>query len=70
MAASGVRPHQQHHHRGVGQGLPLQAVLALTGHHAPGQAPLRTLARNMLLVPAFAFTARFQKWYPAYGAIS
>ncbi len=48
----------------------LQAVLALAGHHAPGQALLWTLARNLLLVPAFAFTAWFQKWYPTYRAVS
>ncbi len=48
----------------------LQAILALAGHHAPAQALLWTLVRNLLLMPAFAFTAWFQKWYPTYGAVS
>ena len=43
------------------------AVLALAGHARPDQALLWTIARNLLLIPAFAFTAWFQKWYPARG---
>ncbi len=45
----------------------LMAVLALAGHARPDQALLWTIARNLLLIPAFAFTAWFQKWYPARG---
>ena len=45
----------------------LMAVLALAGHARPEQALMWTLARNLLLIPAFAFTAWFQKWYPARG---
>ncbi len=45
----------------------LMAVLALAGHAQPEQALLWTVVRNLLLVPAFAFTAWFQKWYPARG---
>jgi len=45
----------------------LMAVLALAGHARPDQALLWTVARNLLLIPAFAFTAWFQKWYPARG---
>lgn len=44
----------------------LQAAAALLGHFAPEQAWLWTAARYSLLVPAFAFTAWFQKWYPIY----
>lgn len=45
----------------------LMAVLALMGHARPEQALLWVIARNLLLIPAFAFTAWFQKWYPARG---
>jgi multimeric flavodoxin WrbA len=45
----------------------LMAVLALAGHARPEQALMWTLVRNLLLIPAFAFTAWFQKWYPARG---
>ncbi|MCS7179262.1 MAG: SCP2 sterol-binding domain-containing protein [Anaerolineae bacterium] len=45
----------------------LMAVLALAGHARPEQALFWMVARNLLLVPAFAFTAWFQKWYPARG---
>ncbi|MCX8066935.1 MAG: SCP2 sterol-binding domain-containing protein, partial [Anaerolineae bacterium] len=42
----------------------LMAVLALAGHARPEQALLWMVVRNLLLVPAFAFTAWIQKWYP------
>ncbi len=45
----------------------LMAVMALAGHAQPEQALWWTVLRNLLLVPAFAFTAWFQKWYPARG---
>ncbi|MEW6172877.1 MAG: hypothetical protein AB1510_07375 [Bacillota bacterium] len=45
----------------------LQAVVALAGHYAPSAAVLWTVVRYLLLVPAFVFTAWFQKWYPARG---
>lgn len=45
----------------------LMAVLALAGHARPDQALFWTVVRNLLLVPAFVFTAWFQKWYPARG---
>jgi len=47
----------------------LQAILALVGHFAPAQAILWMIVRDLLLVPAFVFTAWFQKWYPAYGSV-
>jgi hypothetical protein len=46
----------------------LMAVMALAGHARPDQALVWVAARNLLLVPAFAFTAWFQKWYPAHGS--
>lgn len=45
----------------------LMAVLALAGHAQPNQALFWTVARNLLLIPPSAFTAWFQKWYPARG---
>ncbi|MBC7226126.1 MAG: NAD(P)H-dependent oxidoreductase [Thermoflexales bacterium] len=45
----------------------LMAALALAGHARPEQALLWVVVRNLLLIPAFAFTAWFQKWYPARG---
>lgn len=45
----------------------LMAVLALVGHARPEQALVWMVARNLLLIPAFAFTVWFQKWYPARG---
>lgn len=50
-----------------GWGYLLMAVLALAGHARPDQALLWAVLRNLLLVPAFAFTVWFQKWYPARG---
>ena len=46
----------------------LMAVMALAGHARPDQALVWVAARNLLLVPAFAFTTWFQKWYPAHGS--
>jgi len=43
----------------------LQAVAALLGHLMPEQHLLWLIVRYALLVPAFVFTAWFQKWYPA-----
>ncbi len=45
----------------------LMGVLALAGHARPDQALLWVIVRNLLLIPAFVFTAWFQKWYPARG---
>jgi putative sterol carrier protein len=42
----------------------LMAVLALIGHQNPEHRLLWVIIRNLLLLPAFAFTAWFQKWYP------
>ena len=42
----------------------LQAVLALLGHSEPGWSVPLLVLRNLLLIPAFAFTAWFPKWYP------
>jgi len=42
----------------------LQAVLALLGHSEPGWSVPMLVLRNLLLIPAFAFTAWFPKWYP------
>jgi drug/metabolite transporter (DMT)-like permease len=47
----------------------LQAAAALAGHFDPSLTFLWILLRYLLLVPAFAFTAWFQKWYPAYGSV-
>lgn len=44
----------------------LQAAAALLGHFSPERAVLWMAARYFLLIPAFIFTAWFQKWYPAY----
>jgi multimeric flavodoxin WrbA len=48
----------------------VQAVLALAGQHYPEWMLTLTIARNLLLIPAFAFTLWFQKWYPAYGSLN
>jgi len=42
----------------------LQAVLALLGHSEPGWSVPMLVLRNLLLIPAYAFTAWFPKWYP------
>jgi len=47
----------------------VQAVLALAGQYYPEWMLMLTIARNLLLIPAFTFTLWFQKWYPAYGSV-
>lgn len=42
----------------------LQAVLALLGHSEPGWRVPMLVLRNLLLIPAFAFTVWFPRWYP------
>lgn len=42
----------------------LMSVAALAGHYSPAHHGLWVAIRNLLLVPAFAFTFWFQKWYP------
>ncbi|MEM3712590.1 MAG: NAD(P)H-dependent oxidoreductase [Thermoproteota archaeon] len=45
-----------------------QAVLALAGHVYQEWMLILIVIRNLLLIPAFAFTLWFEKWYPAYGS--
>jgi hypothetical protein len=42
----------------------LMGVAALAGHYAPANHGMWVVIRNLLLLPAFAFTFWFQKWYP------
>jgi putative sterol carrier protein len=42
----------------------LMGLTELVGRYTPANQGLWTIARNLLLVPGFAFTVWFQKWYP------
>ncbi|MBI4832805.1 MAG: NAD(P)H-dependent oxidoreductase [Candidatus Lindowbacteria bacterium] len=42
----------------------LMSVTALIGCFAPAHQGLWVIIRNLLLIPGFAFTSWFQKWYP------
>lgn len=46
-----------------------QSAIALLGQFDPGIGVLRIVIAHALLIPAFMFTAWFQRWYPAHGSI-
>jgi len=46
-----------------------QSAVALLGQFDPGIGVLRIVLAHILLIPAFIFTAWFQRWYPAQGSL-
>jgi len=47
----------------------MQATMALAGYIYSEWLLILIVARNLLLIPSFVFTAWFQKWYPIHGSV-